>query len=209
MPEWSTGSTDEALRQHFGLEPEARVLDVGCGSRPFPLATHLTDASLTRDSDRLGKIADTRLPLYECPAEELPFDDDSFDFLYCAHVLEHVPDPAAACREFIRVARRGYIECPRSWIDYVCPSPDHKWLVDHERDVLIFRERLPEESLDLFEMRFAIIERMEDDAFRERWNDRVVRRVRNVQYHWEGRIHVDVIRAADRYSAGREPEHRL
>jgi len=37
----------------------------------------------------------------------MPFPDKSFDFVYCAHVLEHVDDPIRACREIMRVGKRG------------------------------------------------------------------------------------------------------
>lgn len=51
-------------------------------------------------------------PLYKCSVEQMPFKDKEFDFVYCSHVLEHVVDPIRACRELMRVARRGYIETP-------------------------------------------------------------------------------------------------
>lgn len=35
--------------------------------------------------------------------EDIPFPNDSFDLLLCAHVLEHVPDDRKALREFARV----------------------------------------------------------------------------------------------------------
>jgi SAM-dependent methyltransferase len=37
---------------------------------------------------------------------ELPLEDDSFDFVLASHVIEHIPDPIAALREWARVARR-------------------------------------------------------------------------------------------------------
>ena len=37
---------------------------------------------------------------------ELPLDDDSFDFVLASHVIEHIPDPIAALKEWARVARR-------------------------------------------------------------------------------------------------------
>jgi ubiquinone/menaquinone biosynthesis C-methylase UbiE len=39
-------------------------------------------------------------------AGELPFGEDSYDFVLASHVLEHIPDPIAALREWTRVARR-------------------------------------------------------------------------------------------------------
>ena len=33
--------------------------------------------------------------------------DESFDVIYCSHVLEHVPDDRKAMREFPRVLKRG------------------------------------------------------------------------------------------------------
>jgi SAM-dependent methyltransferase len=37
----------------------------------------------------------------------MPFPDDDFDLVICSHVLEHVPDDAAAMREILRILRPG------------------------------------------------------------------------------------------------------
>lgn len=37
----------------------------------------------------------------------LPFPEDSFDLILCCHVLEHIPDDAAAMREIARVLAPG------------------------------------------------------------------------------------------------------
>lgn len=39
--------------------------------------------------------------------ERLPFQDDSFDFVYSWGVIHHVPQPAVAAREIVRVCRPG------------------------------------------------------------------------------------------------------
>jgi SAM-dependent methyltransferase len=39
------------------------------------------------------------------PGHDLPLQDDSVDFVLASHVLEHIPDPIAALREWVRVAR--------------------------------------------------------------------------------------------------------
>ena len=35
----------------------------------------------------------------------MPFEDASFDFVWCSHVLEHVPDDRKAMREIARILR--------------------------------------------------------------------------------------------------------
>lgn len=39
-------------------------------------------------------------------ADALPFPDDAYDFVLASHVIEHMPDPIGALREWARVARR-------------------------------------------------------------------------------------------------------
>lgn len=44
------------------------------------------------------------------PGDDLPFADDSQDFVFTSHVIEHFPDPIRALLEWQRVARH-YVVC--------------------------------------------------------------------------------------------------
>ena len=49
-------------------------------------------------------LADTRA-MIEMDITDIQFADDTFDFIYCNHVLEHIPDDRLAIRELRRVLR--------------------------------------------------------------------------------------------------------
>ena len=53
--------------------------------------------------------ADLESPIADVKADicDLPFDDNSFDIIFCNHVLEHIPDDKKAMRELYRVMKKG------------------------------------------------------------------------------------------------------
>ena len=128
----------------FHIQPGERVLDIGSGAHPFPLATHQADLFLAGTSHRHEALKRTGLPLILCDLEQLPCPDKSFDFVYCSHVLEHVIDPARACEELMRVGRRGFIETPTRLSDvmfnYIRLQGHHVWHVNCVGGALIFLE---------------------------------------------------------------------
>lgn len=91
-------------------------------------------------------------PFTACNIEWLPYRDKEFDFVYCSHVLEHVPDPAMACAEIMRVGKRGYIETPTRTSDIILNFtglPDHhKWHINKLGNTLVFMEWVDEEKKD-------------------------------------------------------------
>nr|WP_324721975.1 methyltransferase domain-containing protein [Salinimicrobium sp. HB62] len=52
---------------------------------------------------------DLESPLADVKADicNLPFEDSSFDFILCNHVLEHIPDDTKAMKELFRILRPG------------------------------------------------------------------------------------------------------
>lgn len=96
-----------------------RALDVGCGGGSYAIENHLrhgTPAMLCDYAPELLAMArrqvaesgvSTPAEFTECSAEVLPFGDETFDFIQCMEVLEHLHHPDRALAEFRRVARPG------------------------------------------------------------------------------------------------------
>jgi SAM-dependent methyltransferase len=96
------------------LPHDARVLDVGAGEcRYAAWFTHCryethdfcayagTPAGALRDTWRYGQID------HVSDITAIPVADGGFDAVLCTEVLEHVPEPAGAIREFARILRPG------------------------------------------------------------------------------------------------------
>ena len=129
---------------NFGIKGGEKVLDIGSGADPFPLATHLADLYEGETSHRAGPIVKDGRSFQLCDIEKLPYDNKEFDFVYCSHVLEHAPDPARACEEIMRIGKRGYIETPTRVSDimfnFTRLKGHHKWHVNLLKNTLIFME---------------------------------------------------------------------
>jgi SAM-dependent methyltransferase len=83
----------------------SKILEIGPGEIPFPISTHSVD-HLSRPG---SSVIQYQLNICE---DLLPFEDKSFDFVYCRHVLEDVHNPEFIFKEIKRVAKSGYIETP-------------------------------------------------------------------------------------------------
>lgn len=62
-------------------------------------------------------------------AMTIPFPDKHFGALLASHVLEHVENPAAAMREWHRVADRVYVVVPVWWAPHTWMQIGHKWYI--------------------------------------------------------------------------------
>ena len=92
------------------VPPGARVMDLGCGMGDsvdqFGSAVEWVGVDLERSPEvdlRVRRDAE----FHTFDGERLPFDDASFDFVYCKQVLEHVRRPAVLLADVARVLRPG------------------------------------------------------------------------------------------------------
>ena len=98
------------LASRIEVQPNQRVLDVGCGIGQWLLAAQAHGAQpagidLSETAIGICRAVMPNGEFYACPAEALPFPDKQFDVVSCLGSLEHFLDPHSALNEMVRVAR--------------------------------------------------------------------------------------------------------
>ncbi len=111
--------------------PESTVLDVATGTAAVAIElTRRTGCSVVGVDQSPEMLASgrarvaraglaERIRLVEGRAEQLPFEDASFDALTFTYLLRYVHDPAATMRELARVLKPG---APMASLDFAVPS---------------------------------------------------------------------------------------
>ena len=195
---------DEALVALFGIRPEDRVLDIGGGSAPFRRADVVVEANPDDGSHRGGRAAVIDHRTVQARAEALPFPDRHFDFVLSRQVFEHVDDPAAACRELMRVGRRGFLEMPAKAYDVLSgPNPGHQWFVSVVDGVLVFeRRRFVRHPFG--QPGLGAVAGSPEGQFVLHWQ---LKNVTNVQFYWEEAFDFEVHDDAEGYDYT-NAEHR-
>ena len=105
------------LFQWMGQQkPSGKLLEVGCGmgTDSIQLAREGFDVHGVDLTENAIDLAQKRFSLYEQKgsfqvgdAENLPFDDDTFDIVYSFGVLHHTPDTQKSIDEVYRVLKPG------------------------------------------------------------------------------------------------------
>src|SRR6185369_6314414 len=114
----------------------ARILDVGCGPKPYypffaDVAAEYTglDVVPTPSADVVGFV------------EEMPLESGRFDLVLCTQVLEHCDDPIRAVAELRRVtAPGGRVLASTHGVQVYHPSPHDYWRWTHEGLAKLFRD---------------------------------------------------------------------
>ena len=93
-------------RQLFNMLPKVKgkLLDVGCGNSPFK---HLLNTNQTSyigiDYDGAKDFNYKRDDVVYFDGTTFPFENESFDFVLCTEVLEHISEPQKFINEIYRV----------------------------------------------------------------------------------------------------------
>jgi SAM-dependent methyltransferase len=116
----------EWLQREGAASGGKRVLDVGCGVKPyypfFAAAAEYVGVDVKENvsADIVGA------------ADAIPVEDGSYDVVLCTQVLEHVDDPAAVVRELSRVtAPGGRVLASTHGVMLYHPNPQDLWRWTH------------------------------------------------------------------------------
>ena len=124
----ATVMLENSLRQCAGYV-KGRLLDVGCGRRPYE-KTFFAGATEYIGVDYLSGRS---RPDLVCSALGLPFAAEVFDTVVSTEVLEHVPEPLLALREMRRVlkpAGRLVLSVPMYWPRHEVPCDFFRYPYD-------------------------------------------------------------------------------
>ncbi len=122
------------------LRPSA--LDVGCGPGYVMelLAPHFDVTGVDSDKGMTSKANSRGLKVSQADACDLPYEDDSFDLVYCSFLMLWLDNPAKAIGEMKRVAK--------NWV--VClAEPDYGGRIDHPIELMDLTRYLASEIEDL------------------------------------------------------------
>jgi SAM-dependent methyltransferase len=125
----------EEARLAAQRERRPRLLDVGCGIRPYE---HLFAPAV---AEYVGvDVANPRADL-EGTAEDIPVPDGGFELVLCTQTLEHATDPARAVGELRRVvAPGGRVLASTHGVQVYHPNPVDLWRWTHAGLERLFRE---------------------------------------------------------------------
>lgn len=114
-----TAHVIEALMTQFGIKPEARIIDIGCGQGPaldiFRDRGYSSTIGVTLNDEDVRICREKGHDVRKMDQSFLDFPDGTFDFVWARHVIEHSIFPYFTLTEFVRVLAPGgtlYLEVP-------------------------------------------------------------------------------------------------
>ena len=89
------------------VNPQATILELGCGGKKT--IKKAIGVDLYKKGDRIPSLGET-ISVADVKADvskELPFKDESFDFIIGRHILEHILDPIFAIKLWVSKLKKG------------------------------------------------------------------------------------------------------
>lgn len=126
---------------------KAKILDVGCGTGA------VMEHVLAKNNEVCGvDMSDVALEFCRQKglADNMPFQDGSFDVVLALDVLEHLDHPEAAVAEVKRILKKGGL--------FIATVPAHQWLWSYHDESLHHKKRYNKQDLTkLFSEDFSLL----------------------------------------------------
>ena len=180
------------LHNKLHIRRDDIVIDIGSGNNPILRANILVDKYIDIDVERYSGIIIDR-PFLNADAEKLPFKNKAIDFVYCSHVLEHIPNPDFFLRELERVGKRGIIVTPHGDYEKLDPRKMHLWYIWNNDGKLLLKQKYHWDEYSDFSRYFYQITISQGywKFYSKNW------KLFNTTYLWEEKIDYEIIRDSD------------
>ena len=116
-------STAKLLLSQKNFLKNGKLLDVGCGEKIYK-SIFKNNEYIGIDVKVSGRKKNAKLPDIYFDGENIPFEDNYFDFIMCTEVLEHCTKPSKLISEIYRVLKpqgRALITVPFIWGEHEIP----------------------------------------------------------------------------------------
>lgn len=113
------------------ITPNDKVLEIGPGATPYERSDVFLELNYDSEKERIAQsgnvgILDTDKTIVYYNGGKFPFKDNEFDYIICSHVLEHVDNADSFLSEIQRVGKKGYLEFPTIYYDFLYNFPEHQ-----------------------------------------------------------------------------------
>jgi predicted SAM-dependent methyltransferase len=140
------------------IKSSDRVLEVGPGGTPFHRSNVLLEKIFDDEEARKQRghvsalTTDKEIVYYE--GNRFPFEDNEFDYVICSHVLEHIPsnEIVSFVYELVRVAKKGYLEFPTIYYEYLYNFNVHVTLLNYKKGILYYMDKETSELSRFYEV---------------------------------------------------------
>lgn len=123
----------------FAKELHGKLLDFGCGSKPYRELFTGVDEYIGTDMENEGHNHENEDIDVYYDGKNLPFESNLFDAILCSEVLEHVPDLNHSLSELSRILRvngKILITTPFVWPEHEMPYDYRRFTSNGLRQVL-------------------------------------------------------------------------